>query len=84
MSRYFLTILLASALSSAAMAQTSAKKDEHAQMKEVSDPVCGMKVDPKTAAAKAEYKGKTYYFCSPDEKVTFEKNPEKFVKTAKK
>ncbi len=43
------------------------------------DPVCGMDVDPKTAAAKAEYKGETYYFCDPGCKATFEKNPEKFV-----
>ena len=27
------------------------------------DPVCGMDVDIKTAPAKSEYKGKTYYFC---------------------
>ena len=25
------------------------------------DVVCGMEVDPKTAAAKTEYEGKTYY-----------------------
>lgn len=29
------------------------------------DPVCGMTVDPATAAGKFEYKGKTYYFCNP-------------------
>lgn len=28
------------------------------------DPVCGMKVDEKQAAAKAEYQGTTFYFCS--------------------
>ena len=27
----------------------------------VKDPVCGMEVDPKTAPAKSEYMGKTYY-----------------------
>jgi Cu+-exporting ATPase len=27
------------------------------------DPVCGMTVDPTTAAATWEYQGKTYYFC---------------------
>jgi YHS domain-containing protein len=26
------------------------------------DPVCGMTVDEKKAAAKSEYMGKTYYF----------------------
>ena len=44
------------------------------------DPVCAMEVDPKTAAAKLEYKGQTYYFCAPGCKTTFEKNPEKFAK----
>jgi Cu+-exporting ATPase len=46
------------------------------------DPVCKMEVDPKTAAAKAEYKGKTYYFCAPGCKVSFEKDPEKYLKAA--
>ena len=44
------------------------------------DPVCKMTVDPKTAPAKAEYKGKTYYFCAPGCKVAFEKDPEKYLK----
>jgi YHS domain-containing protein len=43
------------------------------------DPVCGMMVDPKTAD-KATYQGKTYYFCSRDEKLEFEKNPSKYAK----
>jgi len=46
----------------------------------VKDPVCGMNVDEKTAKLKSEYKGKTYYFCAPGCKSTFEKNPIKFVK----
>lgn len=29
------------------------------------DPVCGMTVDPATAAGKFDYEGQTYYFCSP-------------------
>lgn len=44
------------------------------------DPICGMNVDEKTAKFKSEYKGKTYYFCSPGCKVSFEKNPGKFAK----
>ncbi|MEE8390913.1 MAG: YHS domain-containing protein [Anaerolineae bacterium] len=43
------------------------------------DMVCGMTVDPATAAAKAEYKGQTYYFCCPGCKATFEKDPEKYL-----
>ncbi len=43
------------------------------------DPVCGMEVDPKSAAATYEYKGKTYYFCAPGCKRSFEKDPEKYL-----
>lgn len=46
----------------------------------VVDPVCGMDVDPATAAAKSVYKGKTYYFCAKDEKDQFDKDPEKYLK----
>ena len=46
----------------------------------VKDLVCGMDVDPKTAANKSEYKGQMYYFCSPGCKKDFDKNPEKYVK----
>lgn len=44
------------------------------------DPVCGMDVDEKNAAATAEYKGKTYYFCAPSCKTQFEKAPDKYAK----
>jgi len=43
------------------------------------DPVCGMDVDPKTAAGKSEYKGQTYYFCSGGCKKAFDKEPEKYA-----
>ncbi len=45
----------------------------------VKDPVCGMDIDPATAAGKSEYKGQTYYFCSPGCKKSFDKEPEKYV-----
>lgn len=45
----------------------------------VKDPVCGMDVDPKTAAGKSEYNGQTYYFCSPGCKKSFDKNPARYV-----
>jgi len=41
-------------------------------------PVCGMDVDPKTSP-KSVFKGATYYFCSDDDKKTFETDPAKFV-----
>lgn len=43
------------------------------------DPICKMTVDENTAKHKAEYKGKTYYFCAPGCKSTFEKSPEKYL-----
>jgi len=46
----------------------------------VVDPVCGMDVDPKNAAGRTEYQGKTYYFCSLGCKEKFEKNPRQYVK----
>jgi len=43
------------------------------------DPVCGMQVNTETAEWKADYKGQTYYFCSPGCKRTFERDPEKVL-----
>ena len=45
----------------------------------VKDPICGMDVDPKSAAGKSEYQGQTYYFCSNGCKKAFEKEPQKYV-----
>ena len=53
---------------------------DNAPKTETKDPVCSMTVDPKTAADKTTYKGKTYYFCSKEDKATFTKSPEKYVK----
>ena len=44
------------------------------------DPVCGMQVDPKSAAGKAQHQGKTYYFCSAGCKAKFEKNPGQYAR----
>ncbi|MGE0883762.1 MAG: heavy metal translocating P-type ATPase [Blastocatellales bacterium] len=40
------------------------------------DPVCGMTVNPATAAGKHEHKGKTYYFCSEHCLHKFSADPE--------
>ncbi|MCW4035355.1 MAG: YHS domain-containing protein [Candidatus Bathyarchaeota archaeon] len=45
------------------------------------DPVCKMTVDEKTAKFKTTYKGKTYYFCAPGCKISFEEDPEKYLKS---
>jgi P-type Cu+ transporter len=46
------------------------------------DPVCGMTVDPATAAGSYEYQGKTYYFCNPHCLRRFAANPEQFLQPA--
>jgi Cu+-exporting ATPase len=45
----------------------------------VKDPVCHMDVDPAKARGLAEYKGQTYYFCSPGCVKRFNADPEKFL-----
>jgi Cu+-exporting ATPase len=48
-------------------------------MATVKDPVCGMEIDPATAAASQEYEGKTYYFCSQACHQRFVAAPEQFA-----
>jgi len=43
------------------------------------DPVCGMTVDPKSAAGSHEYKGTVYYFCSAHCVHKFREDPERFL-----
>src|SRR4051812_23196002 len=45
----------------------------------VKDPVCNMDVDTATAAGSSEYKGQTYYFCSPGCVKRFNADPEKYL-----
>src|SRR4029077_1311420 len=44
------------------------------------DPVCGMQVDPVSARAKAEYGGKSYFFCCAGCAKKFEAAPEQYLK----
>jgi cation transport ATPase/YHS domain-containing protein len=46
----------------------------------VTDPVCGMKIDPETAFSKIEHEGRTIYFCSKMCEEEFKKNPRKYLK----
>jgi Cu+-exporting ATPase len=43
------------------------------------DPVCGMTVDPATAAGHSEWNGRTYHFCSKSCKAKFDADPARFV-----
>jgi YHS domain-containing protein len=55
------------------------KKTDQKAPAQATDPVCGMTVDTKDAQ-KTAYKGKTYYFCSRDDKEKFDKAPDKYAK----
>ncbi len=43
------------------------------------DPVCKMNVEPARAAAQSTYRGQTYYFCCPNCKREFDRDPEKYL-----
>ncbi|MFH0852828.1 MAG: metalloregulator ArsR/SmtB family transcription factor [bacterium] len=45
----------------------------------VPDPVCGMRVSPKTAGTALVYRGKHYYFCAAGCKAQFKKKPQRYV-----
>jgi len=45
------------------------------------DPVCGMRVDEKQAAATVERAGQAYYFCSEACHKAFTASPEKYLHT---
>jgi ATPase, P-type (transporting), HAD superfamily, subfamily IC len=46
----------------------------------VTDPVCGMKIDPDTAYSKIEHDGRVIYFCSRMCEEEFKRNPKKYLK----
>jgi Cu+-exporting ATPase len=45
------------------------------------DPICGMEVEPSTAAASHVHNGQTYFFCSHHCLAKFKQDPEKFLKS---
>jgi Cu+-exporting ATPase len=51
---------------------------------EVTDPVCGMNIDSDKAAGRAEYAGRTYYFCSAMCEQRFKAAPEQYARPEKK
>ena len=54
--------------------ETDAQKSKTRQ-----DPVCGMLVEVNGAKFKSDYRGETYYFCSPACKKQFDANPENYL-----
>jgi P-type Cu+ transporter len=55
------------------------RRREESQTATVTDPVCGMQIDPATAAASKEYEGKSYYFCSESCHQRFVARPDQFA-----
>lgn len=43
------------------------------------DPVCGMQIDERQAAAEAEHQGAIYYFCSSGCHKTFTADPARYA-----
>jgi YHS domain-containing protein len=58
-----------------------AEEDDGAGLERL-DPVCLMDVDPATARWKSEYGGRTYYFCAPSCKKSFDRDPTAYVEAA--
>jgi len=56
----------------------------HQTKQQFIDPVCGMTVDPNTAAAKICHNGVQIYFCADGCKEAFEANPDKFKEKKRK
>ncbi len=59
--------------------QSSCCSVEHMSFSGVSDPVCGMKVDPSKTELHAMHKGEKYYFCNINCKDSFVSDPEKYL-----
>ena len=52
--------------------------EAQAEAQKVRDPVCGMMIDPATAAAKRTYDGRDFYFCGMGCAKAFDSNPEDY------
>jgi YHS domain-containing protein len=48
----------------------------------VTDPVCGMLIDPADSEGSADYEGQTYYFCSAGCMGAFSNDPGRYAATA--
>ena len=46
---------------------------------QVTDPVCGMSVDPDHAVASLDHDGQTYFFCNPGCRAAFARSPEQYL-----
>ena len=58
------------------------EEDMFGKSQKVTDPVCGMSVDPAKAAASVEHEGRTYSFCSKGCAASFAADPHKYAHAA--
>lgn len=62
----------------------SVDKVKHQDDNLVTDPVCGMKIDPQTAkGGKSTHEGQDYFFCNPKCKTKFDSDPHAYLHKAK-
>lgn len=54
------------------------------EMATVRDPVCGMDIDPATAAGSEEFEGARYFFCSTSCLETFRADPGRYASAMKR
>ena len=92
MKRILIALAAVAALPIAAMAQHEGHAHKAGEKcpvpvagkKVVACPVMGEKFTPDATTVSSKYNGKTYQFCCPGCKGTFEKNPAKFAANAEK
>ncbi len=83
MKKLLLTALAFAALATAASANQAHAPKAPTKAAALVCPITGEKISSASAAAAHEtYKGKTYYFCCPYCKPTFDKNPDKAIANA--
>jgi Cu+-exporting ATPase len=64
---------------SGATSDVSVAHSQAARRKPAKDPVCGMAVDPATAASSVEHESKLYHFCSRGCAEKFQREPKKYL-----
>ncbi len=83
MTRTLLAVAAALLLPTTLFAAPASKVKPAAKPAALVCPVTGEKIaSVKDAAGSSVYKGKTYYFCCSSCKPSFDKDPQKYVKTA--
>ncbi len=96
MNRWILGLILVAALSAAGCSRRTAAPDAAASRADgsvpvgpvapsdpdelVVDPFCGVRLERSEAAASAEYRGTTYWFCLVDHRDAFLEDPEEALR----